>query len=130
MTNELDYLERIAVAIERIAFLLEKSDIISCKENKDDNIVKYVAHNIKEAWVVEPYTICLTSLPPKYVSRILHYKSSNEFNPNMLKKYGSERVFETEEEAITFCKVSLGTTYEIIDVPEQKSTVVINDDIK
>ena len=66
MITELDYLERIMLAVEKIAFLLEKSDIISgYRQKKDDNIIKYIPPNVKEAWVVEPYTICLTSLPPQ-----------------------------------------------------------------
>ena len=118
-------LERIADALEGIneslKIIAESKDITHLFKRKKSNI------KTTDVWVVEPYSTCLTSMPPKYISRICHYHDPNYVDIDCIKRIGHSHIFYTKQEAIEYCEVSLGTKYEIIDcvVPE---TIVIGDD--
>ena len=77
-----------------------------------------------DVWVVEPYSTCLTSMPPQYVSRICHYHDPNNVDIDCIKRIGYNYIFYTKQEAIEYCEVSLGTKYEIIDCIVPESIVI------
>ena len=115
-------LERIADALEGIN---ESLKIVA--ESKDiTHLFKKKKYNIPttDAWVVEPYSICLTSMPPKYISRICHYHDPNYVDVDCIKRMGNHKIFYTKHEAIEYCEVTLGTKYEIIDCIVPESIVI------
>lgn len=126
MLNELDLLNRIAVALESIAKSLKKDDEI------DDNIIQKIEpwdsskKNNTDAWVLEPYCICITTMPPQYITRILHYHDPKGLCEWALQRGTNTKIFYTKNEAINYCKLSLGCEYEIVDIPAPQT--VIGDD--
>ena len=123
--DKLDYLERIAVALERIANVIDKFDetTIKVKNNlpKIDDSVKHT-----DAWVMQPYDVCITTYPPQYRTTIYHYTDPNGLCEWALNRGPNTKVFYTKEEAITYCKISLGSEYEIVDIPAPQT--VFSDD--
>lgn len=119
---EQGYLSRIADALEKIA------DALS---NKKEKVTYSIKGDIDEpvftdAWVVLPYNQCLLSMPPQYLSTIYHYHDDTGLNVDALERGGTSKIFWTEKGAIEYCSM-LGTTYNIIDIPNPK-TIVIGDD--
>lgn len=136
MTNELDYLERIAVAVERIADAMgsKKFNLPPLDDGKLDNYknvdsiigdIESIKHT--DAWVLEPYNICITTLPAQYLTTIYHYYDPNGLNVDALKRGYNTKIFFTEDEAISYCKTSLGCEYQIVDIPYAEK-IVIGDD--
>lgn len=120
----LDYVKSIDKTLKEINISLK---ILAGIEDKSAVNKKDKPRQTTDVWVVEPYSTCLTSMPPQYVSRISHYHDPNYVDIDCIKRIGYNHIFYTKEEAVEYCKVSLGTKYEIIDciVPE---TIVIGPD--
>ena len=121
----LDYAKSIDKSLKGINESLKK--IVKLLDDEPESKVIPITLPSTDVWVVEPYAICLTSLPPQYVSRICHYHDPNYVDVDCIKRMGNHKIFYTKQEAIEYCEVSLGTKYEIIDciVPE---TFVIGPD--
>lgn len=125
------HLEKISKSLASIADSLKKTD--SLPEYKIENhFIKHKNYyeedgNIhKNAWVVLGYNQCITTMPPKYLSTIFHYYDEDGLRTEFLGRNINEKVFFTKKDAINYC-ISLGTEYQIIDVPSPKS-IVIGDD--
>lgn len=86
--------------------------------------VKDVKHT--DAWVMQPYNVCITTYPPQYSTTIYHYTDPNGLCEWALNRGPNTKVFYTKEEAITYCKISLGSEYEIVDIPAPQT--VFGDD--
>ena len=129
MNTELDYLERIANALERIAILMEEKNDITRFGKKKHKLLpeREEGNNHQNAWVLEPYSVCITTLPAQYITTIYHYYDPNGLNVNALKRGDNTKIFFTKDEAISYCKTSLGCEYQIVDIPYAEK-IIIGDD--
>lgn len=127
--NELDYLERIADAVERIANALEeKNDITRFGKKKHKLLPEREEGNIhKNAWVLVPYDVCITTFPAQYSTTIYHYHDPNGLNVDAMNRGNNTKIFFTKDEAVDYCKTSLGCEYQIVDIPYAEK-IVIGDD--
>lgn len=92
------------------------------KEDVKENDVKHT-----DAWVMQPYNICITTCPPKYLTTIFHYHDQEGLFEPALQRGSNTKIFYTKDEAINYCKLSLGCEYEIVDIPTS-CKVVFGDD--
>ena len=129
MNTELDYLERIANALERIAILMEEKNDITRFGKKKHKLLpeREEGNNHQNAWVLEPYNVCITTLPAQYLTTIYHYHDKDGLYEPALNRGPNTKIFYTEDEAIKYCKINLGCEYQIVDIPPSQ-TVVIGDD--
>ena len=136
MTNELDYLERIAVAVERIADAMgsKKFNLPPLDDGKLDNYknvdsiigdMELIKHT--DAWVLVPYDVCITTFPAQYSTTIYHYHDPNGLNVDAMNRGNNTKIFFTKDEAVDYCKTSLGCEYQIVDIPYAEK-IVIGDD--
>lgn len=132
-----NYLERITVALEKIAKVVDKFNETKIKVKPksifpplNEHITPFVDKSKpginKDAWVLEPYNICITTMPPKYLTRIFHYHDPKGLCEWALQRGPNTQIFYTKTDALNYCK-TLGSEYEIVDIPVPQ-TVVIGDD--
>lgn len=76
-----------------------------------------------DAWVMQPYNICITTYPPQFSTTIYHYNSPDGLDISLLNRDSNTKVFYTKEEAINYCKMCLGSEYQIIDIPTPKTII-------
>ena len=126
--NELDYLERIADAVERIANALEeKNDITRFGKKKHKLLPEREDGNIhKNVWVLTPHDTCLTSMPPQWQTTIYHYYDPDGLNMGLMNKRDGSKIFFTKEEAEEYCK-SIGGSWTFVDI-STPDKIVIGDD--
>ena len=126
MNTELDYLERIAKALERIANVVDKFNETTIKPKNDLPKVN-VSTNHSDAWVLVPYDVCITTFPAQYSTTIYHYHDPDGLNVDAMRRGNNTKIFFTKDEAVNYCKTSLGCEYQIVDIPYAEK-IVIGDD--
>ena len=123
MNTELDYLGRIADALERIANVLDKFNETKIKANP----IEVDEGNIHQnAWVLTPHDTCLTSMPPQWRTTIYHYYDPDGLNIGLMSKREGSHIFFSKEEAEEYCR-SIGGTWTFVDIP-YADKIVIGDD--
>ena len=123
MNTELDFLERIAVALERIANVMDKFNETKIKANP----IEVDEGNIHQnAWVLTPHDTCLTSMPPQWQTTIYHYYDPDGLNISLMTKREGSNIFFSKEEAEEYCR-SIGGTWTFVDIP-YADKIVIGDD--
>lgn len=124
--DELDYLGRIANALERIANVLDKFNQTLIKVDKKEEITVDDGNIHQNAWVLTPHDTCLTSMPPQWRTTIYHYYDPDGLDIGLMSKREGSRIFFTKEEAEEYCR-SIGGTWTFVDIP-YADKIIIGDD--
>lgn len=127
MNTELDYLERIAIALERIANVMDKFNETAIKAKQKEEFEVDDGNIHQNAWVLSPHDTCLTSMPPKWQTTIYHYYDPEGLNIGLMNKREGSRIFFTKEEAEEYCR-SIGGTWTFVDIPTPDKIIINYDE--